>query len=109
MKTLPLLLLLLSACAAKDVGHSGEIVQYAVIYTLEFREIERERRYRSEAREKLRALGYRVCEEGEEGTQWKEDCNTCRCEYGAIRGCTMAHCRHPTDEKTAPQPSVDDG
>lgn len=44
---------------------------------------------RSERREQLRAAGDRVCEEGEHGTRWHEDCNTCWCEWGARR------CTHP--------------
>jgi hypothetical protein len=50
-------------------------------------------RYR-EFRERLRAEGLRVCEEGEDGTRWQEDCNTCWCERGR-RHCTKAGCQPP--------------
>lgn len=48
----------------------------------------------SETREFHRARGVRVCEEGEHGTTWKEDCNTCRCEWG-IRHCPNLPCKSP--------------
>ena len=47
---------------------------------------------REELRAHFREKGLRVCEEGEVGTTWREDCNTCRCELGYVRVCTKAHC-----------------
>jgi hypothetical protein len=46
-----------------------------------------------EIRETMRAEGLRVCEEGESGPRWQEDCNTCWCDQGH-RACTKAHCHH---------------
>lgn len=46
-----------------------------------------------ELREVMRAEGLRVCEEGESGPPWKEDCNTCWCDRGH-RACTKAYCHH---------------
>ncbi len=52
---------------------------------------------RSEWRERLRADGKRVCEEGEHGTRWQEDCNTCWCEWGTRR-CTYPKSVPPDDD-----------
>lgn len=49
---------------------------------------------RSQMRERFRAEGKRVCEEGETGTSWKEDCNDCRCDWG-IRHCLNRICQSP--------------
>jgi hypothetical protein len=54
-------------------------------------EIMEERARYSEYREYLRAEGVRVCEEGENGISWQEECNTCSCERGR-RYCTNAVC-----------------
>lgn len=48
----------------------------------------------NELREIMRAEGLRVCEEGESGPPWKEDCNTCWCDRGH-RACTKARCQPP--------------
>jgi hypothetical protein len=45
-------------------------------------------------REAHRARGVRVCEEGEDGTNWKERCNTCSCEWG-VRICSNLICQSP--------------
>jgi hypothetical protein len=37
----------------------------------------------SERREIQRARGVRVCEEGENGTHWRERCNWCWCQWGS--------------------------
>jgi hypothetical protein len=72
------------------------------------------RAHYSDLRERLRSYGRRVCEEGENETTWKQDCNTCRCEWG-IRSCTKAGCPSPEDRakvraeaKRSPVPA-DDG
>jgi hypothetical protein len=54
------------------------------------------RAHYSYLRELLRSYGRRVCEEGENETSWKQDCNTCRCEWG-VRSCTKAGCPSPAD------------
>jgi hypothetical protein len=51
---------------------------------------------RSEMREMDRARGGRVCEEGENGTNWKEDCNWCWCEWGVL-SCTQKGCVSPEE------------
>jgi hypothetical protein len=56
-----------------------------------------ERARESEIREYLRAKGLRVCEEGENGTSWQEDCDTCWCEWGR-RYCDGVICP-PTPEQ----------
>jgi hypothetical protein len=53
-----------------------------------------ERARYSELREMMRAEGLRVCEEGESGPPWQEDCNTCWCDRGH-RACTKAGCQPP--------------
>jgi hypothetical protein len=53
-----------------------------------------ERAERSQVREFFRAEGKRVCEEGENGTSWKEGCNPCRCEWG-VRQCVSRICKSP--------------
>jgi hypothetical protein len=64
-----------------------------VEHTFEIMEVRAER---SESREQQRTRGVRVCEEGENGTNWKEDCNTCRCEWG-FRTCTNGYCMPPEE------------
>jgi hypothetical protein len=54
------------------------------------------RAQRSEMRELQRDRGLRVCEEGENGTNWKEDCKRCRCEWG-VRSCTVKRCMPPEE------------
>lgn len=54
------------------------------------------RAWHSEMREIHRARGVRVCEEGENGTHWKEHCNWCRCEWGVL-SCTKAGCVPPEE------------
>jgi hypothetical protein len=61
--------------------------------TLEFERIAREEaKQREELRERDRAAGRRVCEEGEHGGRWQEDCNTCFCSQG-YRACTKNVCK----------------
>ena len=50
---------------------------------------------RAEMRRFYRAQGKRVCEEGEVGTRWMEDCNTCWCHEPGIRRCTQKRCNFP--------------
>ena len=54
------------------------------------------RAVRTEVRELQRARGLRVCEEGENGTEWKEDCRRCRCEWG-VTSCTKKYCKPPEE------------
>lgn len=54
---------------------------------------------RSRVREAQRARGLRICEEGENGTLWQEDCNSCRCEDG-MRSCTRIMCKRRTGDPT---------
>lgn len=61
---------------------------------------------RATLRERRREQGLRVCEEGEHGTEWKEDCKVCRCEHG-LRNCPAIHCTHARDggnTRTEPLP-----
>jgi hypothetical protein len=58
-------------------------------------EIVEKRAQYNELREIMRAEGLRVCEEGESGPPWKEDCNTCWCDRGH-RACTKAGCQPPS-------------
>jgi hypothetical protein len=53
----------------------------------------------SEAREYLRARGFRVCEVGENGTSWEvpQQCNRCWCEWGVL-DCTKAGCPSSDDK-----------
>jgi hypothetical protein len=62
------------------VEHTFEIMEVRAAY--------------SYLRELHRSNGGRVCEEGENETEWKQDCNTCRCEWG-VRSCTKAGCPSP--------------
>jgi hypothetical protein len=105
-----LLVTLLCSCAAHhEGGESGEgadsrrlpeRIQFLdrsislVESTFQIMEV---RANRSEWRERLRAEGTRVCEEGEHGTRWLEDCNTCWCEWGARR-CTYPKTVAPDDD-----------
>jgi hypothetical protein len=68
--------------------------EYVAKLRAEMQEVNRSQaeQYRK-LREMHRARGVRVCEEGEDGTSWKEGCNTCWCESG-LRSCT-ANCARP--------------
>ncbi len=58
------------------------------------REEVKAKKSRHEERESQRALGLRVCEEGEWPQRWREDCNTCGCDEGRVRSCTKVYCHH---------------
>jgi hypothetical protein len=64
-----------------------------VEHTFEIMEVRAER---SEMREIHRARGVRVCEEGENGTHWREHCNWCWCQWGVL-SCTKAGCVPPEE------------
>jgi hypothetical protein len=101
-----LLVTLLCSCTAPTgAGEGGEAVDWGrlpfwdrsnplVEHTFVIMEV---RADRSEWREILRAEGKRVCEVGEHGTRWLEDCNTCWCEWGARR-CTHPKAVAPDDD-----------
>jgi hypothetical protein len=59
---------------------------------------------RARLRERQRSRGLRVCEEGEHGTTWKEDCKVCQCEHG-LRTCPAIKCRHEAGERLPPAPN----
>jgi hypothetical protein len=101
-----LLVTLLCSCTAPTgAGEGGEASDWGrlsfldrsnplVEHTFQMMEV---RADRSEWRELLRAEGKRVCEEGEHGTRWLEDCNTCWCEWGG-RSCTHPKTVAPDDD-----------
>lgn len=57
---------------------------------------------RAAVREMQRKQGLRVCEEGEHGTRWMEDCIECRCEHGRRR-CPPIKCTHTAPVKKHPR------
>jgi len=57
---------------------------------------------RATLRERHRKQGLRVCEEGEDGTTWMEDCKRCRCENGS-RTCPAIHCTHARERQQGPR------
>lgn len=59
---------------------------------------------RARLRERQRTQGLRVCEEGEHGTTWREDCKVCQCEHG-LRTCPAVKCRHKPGERPPPPPN----
>jgi hypothetical protein len=85
----------------------------AALRAMETKEETEARERRAVARERLRAQGKRVCEEGETGTRWlsEDGCNACEC-YEGVRGCTMKRCPdsctplglHPGPHCPAPPP-----
>jgi hypothetical protein len=100
-----LLSILLCSCVGhgeSGVGEGGNPVESTrlrfmdrseplVEHTFQIMEV---RAHYSDLRELYRSYGRRVCEEGENETEWKQDCNTCRCEWG-LRRCTNRHCMSP--------------
>ena len=56
---------------------------------------------RATVREMHRKEGLRVCEEGEDGTAWMEDCMECRCENG-LRTCPAIICTHAREREQRP-------
>jgi hypothetical protein len=76
-----------------DLGHLPFWVRSNSIVERTFQIMET-RAQRSEVRDLQRDRGLRVCEEGENGTNWKEDCNPCRCDWG-IRHCLNRPCKSP--------------
>jgi hypothetical protein len=94
--------LLCSCTGPTGAGEGGEAANWGrppfldrsnplVEHTFQIMEVRAER---SQMRELFRAEGERVCEEGENGTSWKEDCNTCQCDWG-IRHCSNRLCKSP--------------
>jgi hypothetical protein len=93
-----LLAILLCSCTAHSEG--GEAAEPGrlrfmdrsdplVEHTFEIKEV---RADHSDMRKIHRARGVRVCEEGEHGTTWQEDCNQCRCYWGE-RHCPSLPCK----------------
>ena len=78
-----------------DTAPRVEGVVTTVLRAMETEEEAEERKRRAISRERHRAAGERVCEEGEVGTQWREDCNICRCYEPGVRGCTVKRCNPP--------------
>jgi hypothetical protein len=100
-----MLAILLCSCAGHGEGGASEDGPPAESWQLHFMdrsdplvehtlEIMEVRAWRSEKREIHRARGVRVCEEGENGTHWREDCNWCWCEWGVL-SCNKKHCQPP--------------
>jgi hypothetical protein len=100
-----LLTILLCSCTGPaGAGDGGEATHWGrppfldrsnplVAHTFQIMET---RAQRSEVRELQRDRGLRVCEEGENGTKWKDDCNRCWCEWG-VTSCTVKYCRPPEE------------
>jgi hypothetical protein len=98
-------LALLSACTAQGPGGAPEPTQVEqgfvarvhagmeliLIVSEENRTLAPEDR--ALIREMQRSKGLRVCEEGEHGTTWREDCKLCTCIYGR-RSCPPVRCTH---------------
>lgn len=102
------LMLLLGACTPHDpsAGHSsGELVS-KLRASFRAATMSAEERQEFEGRARLRELqreqGLRVCEEGEHGTKWQEDCMGCRCEHGR-RSCPSIKCTHKRRVKKHPR------
>jgi len=57
---------------------------------------------RATVREMQRKEGLRVCEEGEDGTTWMEDCMECRCNNGR-RSCPLIICTHARERQQRPR------
>ena len=100
------LVLLLAACTAHDpvtARGSGDVVERLGASfrasTMSPEELEAFEN-RAQLRERQRKGGLRVCEEGEHGTRWKEDCKTCQCEHG-LRTCPAVMCTHARDKMKA--------
>jgi hypothetical protein len=94
--------IVLAACAARspeteqDAGEGlasrmRANFEFILIVSEENRSVPPERR--AVLREMQRRDGLRVCEEGEHGTTWKEDCVYCTCIYGR-RSCPPVVCTH---------------
>jgi hypothetical protein len=102
-----LLSILLCSCVGHGEGGAGEGGPPAESRRLRFMdrsdplvehtfEIMEVRAWHSEMREIHRSRGVRVCEEGENGTHWKERCNWCWCQWGVL-SCTKAGCVPPEE------------
>ena len=107
MKRAHYLLLVISLCSCTGptgAGEGGEAADWERLTFLDRSnplvehtfQIMEARADRSEVRELQRDRGLRVCEEGENGTTWKDDCSRCRCEWG-VRSCTVKRCMPPEE------------
>lgn len=85
---------------------SRRISKSAEVALQDISEEQGKRAERARLREVHRKQGLRVCEEGEHGTEWTEDCNTCHCEHG-VRVCTKAYCRKRELRELPPDHSVE--
>jgi hypothetical protein len=78
---------------------SPEQLELERITRLKFEKIAKEEeKQHKEWREMHRAAGRRVCEEGEHGGLWEEDCNSCFCNWG-VRTCTQLVCQKSVQSK----------
>lgn len=75
------------------------VVRIRAIYELSMMSDEEKRAFadRAKLRDLQRAQGLRVCEEGEHGTKWREDCMICQCEHG-LRTCPAIKCTHAREK-----------
>jgi hypothetical protein len=103
----------MAGCVGADEGvrrtGSGETSsqEHRLGQVIETKEEAKAREDRAALRERLRAKGERVCEEGETGTRWlsEDGCNTCRC-YEGVRGCTVKRCPDPSNPLEPPPARV---
>jgi hypothetical protein len=63
---------------------------------------------RAAVRERQRREGLRVCEEGEHGTTWTEDCKICTCVHGR-RSCPPVVCTHNSKVRETGIPTIKRG
>ncbi len=93
MKTRFIAIFILAGClsTAPVESHIGQQIGDFAYRT---RDEMRAKANRHQIRERHRAKGRRVCEEGEWPQRWAEDCNTCYCEVGSVRTCTLVHCHN---------------
>jgi hypothetical protein len=96
-----LMLLSTSACtsSAPVESHVDERLEW---FTAQTKAKVRAKAERHRIRERLRAQGERVCEEGEWPQHWREGCDPCGCDYGDIGGCL--YYRPCPDAERAPLP-----
>ena len=101
---------ILAACTAHapDMEQSNEslIIRLRAMYEFSTMSEEEKRAFedRAKLRERQRKQGLRVCEEGEHGTKWREDCKVCQCEHG-LRTCPAVKCHHKPGNRLLPPPN----
>jgi hypothetical protein len=97
-------LVLLSTSACTPTGSDKKhLVRSLEWFTLQTKAEVRAKAERHEIRERLRAAGHYVCEEGDWPQRWESGCDSCACDVGEVGWC-IDRLRCPAADWAPPRP-----